>query len=132
MSENMSGTEQENFTEFFKIFLGRIVEIDNLNRNLFYFLQDNFEFSDFNVHFDQPLILSKNEYKAFVRDLANNFDVIEISTSARRVFIDMSRFSPDPFLKNKKRVVLAFLTKNINGKTIYLIENIVAKTYINH
>jgi hypothetical protein len=128
----MSGTEQENFTEFFKAVLERIVEIDNLNRNLFYFLQDNFDFFDFNVHFDQPLMLTEKEHKAFIRDLANNFDVIEISTSARRIFIDLMGFSPDPFLKNKKRVIIAFLVKNINGKTIYLIENVTAKTYINH
>ena len=124
----MSGTEQENFTEFFKIFLGRIVEIDNLNRNLFYFLQDNFDFSDFNVHYDPPIMLLENEYKLFIRDLIADFDIIEIGNSAKRIFIDLMRFSPE----NKKRVIITFLAKNINGKIVYLIENVIAKTYINH
>jgi hypothetical protein len=73
-------------------------------------------------------MLTEKEYKLFIRDLIADFDIIEIGSSAKRIFIDMSRFSPE----NKKRVVFAFLAKNINGKTIYLIENIVAKTYINH
>jgi hypothetical protein len=128
----MKEAQEENFTEFFKIILGRIVEIDGLNRNLFYFLQDNFDFSDFNVHYDPPLMLTEKEYKAFIRDLVDDFDIIEISSSARRIFIDLMRFSPDPFLRNKKRVILVLLVKNINGKTIYLIENVTAKTYINH
>ena len=131
MSENMR-TEQENFTEFFKIFLGRIVEIDNLNRNLFYFLQDNFDFSDFDVHYDPPIMLLENEYKLFIKDLIADFNVIEISSSARRIFVDLTRFSPDPSLRNKKRVIITFLAKNINGKIVYLIENVIAKTYINH
>ena len=129
MSENINEVqEKENFKKFFKIILGRIVNIENLDRKISHFLQDNFYFYDFNAHYEPPLILSEVEFCALLKDLAVDFDVIEISNSARRFFIDLTRFSPE----NKKRLIIAFEIKNINGITAFTIENVVAKTYLTH
>jgi len=128
MSEDLTEEEKENLLKFLKVFLKRIVEIDNLNRNVFYFLQDLFDFSDFNTRYDPPLILSEKEFSALIKDLADRFDTIEISNSARRFFIDLTRFSPE----NKKRVIIAFEIKNIKGIRAFAIENVTAKTYISH
>jgi|MonGeyMetagenome_1017769.scaffolds.fasta_scaffold83068_1 hypothetical protein len=127
MSENLTEEQKEALWKSLKVFLGRLVEIDNLDRNLTRFLQDNFDFSDFSAHYEPPLMLTKQECKALIRGLADHFDVIEVSASTGRVFIDMERFSPE----NKKRVIVVFATRNINEKTVCLIENVSAKTYIN-
>ena len=127
MSESLTEEQKEALLKSLKVFLERLVEVDNLDRNLTRFLRDNSDFSDFNAHYEPPLILTNQECNALIRGLADHFDVIEVSASVGRVFIDMERFSPE----NKKRVIIVFATRNINGKTVCLIENVNAKTYIN-
>ena len=127
MTENLTEEQKGALWKSLKVFLEKLVEVDNLNRNLTRFLQDNFDFSDFSAHYEPPLMLTKQECKVLIRGLADHFDVIEVSASTGRVFIDMERFSPE----NKKRVIVVFATRNINEKTVCLIENVSAKTYIN-
>jgi hypothetical protein len=127
MSEQTEAQEKENFKRFFEIILGRVVDIENLNRSLSRFLSDNFYFSDFNKHYDPPLMLSEDEFKALVNYLTDYFDDIGFTGVAERIFMVMLRTTPE----NKKRLVIVFEIKNINGITIFAIENVSAKTYTN-
>jgi len=119
---------KEALLKLLRIYLKRLIEIDLLTRSVYRFLRDLFDFSDFFRCYEPPLILSQEQFEALIKDLADQFDIIEISNSAKRFFIDLVRFSSE----NKKRLVIAFEVKNIKGITIFTVENVTAMTYENH
>jgi len=96
-----------------------------LDRALSAFLSDNYSFSDFNLRFDPPLILTEDKFKALVMSLIDYFDDIGFTGIAEHIFMVMVRATPE----NKKRVTILFEIKNINGKTVYVIENVNGKTF---
>jgi len=127
MSEQIEAQNKENLREFFATVLGKALDVEVLDRALSAFLSDNYSFSDFNLRFDPPLILTEDKFKALVMGLIDYFDDIGFTGIAEHIFMVMVRATPE----NKKRVTILFEIKNINGKTVYVIENVNGKTFTN-
>jgi hypothetical protein len=85
------------------------------------------ENGSFEVRLDPPLILSDNEFKALVNDLADYIDDIGFTEIAGRIFMVVVHATP----KNKVRITIIFEIKNIDGKTVFSIENVNGKTFPN-
>ena len=119
------GTElEENIKGVFSEILGGALDVEILNRALSAFLSDNYVFSDFDLNFNPPVILSKNKFMALIKKLSEYFDDFGFSGFVGQIFMIMARANP----YNKKRLVIVY--KHINGKNIS-IESISGKTYTN-
>jgi len=110
----------ENEKGLFSEILGGALDLEILNRALSAFLVDNYAFSDFNMHFNPPVILTENEFMALIK----NFDDFGFSEFDGRIFMIMVRDNP----QNKKRIKIIYVKMN-NGK--YEIESVDGKTYLN-
>jgi hypothetical protein len=84
-------------------------------------LIDNYLFSDFELTFNPPFILSEQEFKALVNELIN-FGFMDYNGP---IFINLVRDTPE----NKKIIKITYF-KNINGGKMYKIININGKTYL--
>jgi len=127
MSEQIEAQNKENLRLSFVTVLDKALDVEVLDRALSAFLSDNCSFSDFNLRFYPPLMLTEDKFKALVMGLIDYFDYIGFTGIAERIFMVMVRATPE----NKKRVTILFEIKNINGKTVYVIENVNGKTFTN-
>jgi len=139
-NEKIEIKEKGLFSEILEIPL----KAEILNRALSNFLKDNNVFSDFELHFNPPLLLDEKQFKAFIKIL-NDLDFVEYINP---VFITMIKILNDldfveyinPIIitmvransDNKKKIEIWFsISKNNNGKITYNIKSINGKTYLN-
>jgi hypothetical protein len=128
MSESEIQEEKE-LKEVFSEALKGPLDFEILGRALSPFLTADNELYDFDAHFNPPILLPEELFKALILDLSDYFDGFNFTDFANRIFLTMLGSS---FSKNKKRLVIIYEHKNVNGEIFYAIENINAKTYIDH
>jgi hypothetical protein len=112
MSEQIEAQNKENLRVFFATVLGKALDVEVLDRALSAFLSDNYGFSDFNLRFDPPLILTEDKFKALVMGLIDYFDDIGFTGIAERIFMVMVRATPE----NKSELQYCLRSKILTEK----------------
>ena len=113
--------KEKELKEIFSESLGRALDFEILGRALNQFLLENSELYDFDAHFNPPVLLSEELFKALVLDLSNYFDGFNLLDFGDHIFMVMS--------SNNKRLLIVYSHKDINGKIFYAIERVEGKTY---